>query len=47
MVPDRSSSGEHVVARFRSGADHAQRFYRLSIAAFTFAASSGVISVTP
>src|SRR5207248_8915901 len=41
------SRGEHLVARFRRGDDHAHRIYRLLIAALTFAASSGVTSVMP
>ena len=47
VVPCRRSRGERFIARLRCGDDGTHRVYRLLIAAFTFAASSGDTSVMP
>src|SRR5215510_2686013 len=47
VVPGRGARGERFVARLGSGDLHDHSVGRLVIAAFTFAASSGVTSVMP
>jgi hypothetical protein len=45
VVPGRGSRGERLVARLSGAADHTHNFQPFLIAAFTFAASSGVTSL--